>query len=124
MNTPRASLSLSLIAALGLVAWADGALMPGEARLFVDVLDGLDLPAEDRLAAMRSLLVPLSDVRAISLAELSDQDRRQVLRFAYAMANADGSISDKELTVIREIGAHFGFQWVETIEIVGHPIAW
>ncbi len=124
MTTPRANLSLSLIAALGLVAWADGVLMPGEARLFVDVIDGLQLSPEDRVAALRAVLVPASDVKSLPLDGLSDADRRQVLRFAYAMANADGSISDAELTVIREIGRSFGFAWAETIDIVGHPIAW
>ncbi|MCU0654641.1 MAG: hypothetical protein MUF64_04920 [Polyangiaceae bacterium] len=121
---PSSNLALFLIAALGLVAWADGVLMPGEARFFLQVIDGLQLPPDERAAALRSVIVPVAGVQELPAAELSAADQRQVLRFAYAMASADGAISDAELGVIRELGQRFGVSWAETIEIIGHPIAW
>lgn len=121
---PSSNLALFLIAALGLVAWADGVLMPGEASFFLQVIDGLQLPPDERAAALRNVIVPVAGVKALPAAELSAADQQQVLRFAYAMASADGTISDAELGVIREIGQSFGIPWAETIKIIDHPIAW
>lgn len=124
MTMPNPHLALFLLSALGLVAWADGALMPGEARFFLQVIDGLRLSPDERAAALRSVVVPVEGVSALPAVELSEADRHQVLRFAYAMANADGSISDAELGTIREIGLSFGIPWATTLELIGHPVAW
>lgn len=124
MNAERSKVALFMIAALAQIAWADGALLPGEARFFGEVIDGLELPPDELLAAWRSLTGPPRGLQPLPPPELTAQDQRQVLVLGYAMAQADGSISDEELGALRALGQSFGLAWKDVLELVGHPLAW
>jgi tellurite resistance protein len=113
-----------MIAGLAKVAWADGKLLPREAGFFAEVIDGLELDAEARALAWRSIVIPPAETDIFSDASLTPEDHRQVLALSYAMVKIDGDISDEELSAIRALGAAFGMSWKDVLELVGHPLPW
>lgn len=120
---PRTAVALHMLAALAHVAWADGALLPGEARFFTEVIDGLALDPSDAVVAWRHVVIPAADPSAFPPAALTLEDQHQVLRLGYAMAGADGGVSEKELAALRAISLAYGIPWPEALELVGHPLA-
>jgi tellurite resistance protein len=119
----QTAVALHMLAALAHVAWADGALLPGEARFFTEVIDGLALDPADAARAWRLVVSPPRGPEALPPAPLSPADQRQVLRLGYAMAGADGAVSEVELAALRAISVAYGIPWPEALDLVGHPIA-
>lgn len=116
------AIALHMLAALAHVAWADGALLPGEARFFTEVIDGLDLDPADAVGAWRRVVVPDASPGAFPTAPLTLEDQRQVLRLGYAMAGADGAVSEPELAALRAISLAYGIPWPEALDLMGHPL--
>ena len=120
MHSP--AVALHMLAALAHVAWADGALLPGEARFFAEVIDGLAFEPADCSLAWRRVVVPAEAPASFPPAPLSREDQRQVLRLGYAMAGADGGVSEPELAALRAISLSYGIPWPEALELMGHPL--
>ena len=99
-----------LISSLGEVAWADGVLHAREARLFLEVIAGLDLPEKLIADVYRAVLNP--DARTLlDPSQLDEDDRRWILGFGYLMSAADGDVSDVELSVLRGIAKRLDVPW-------------
>jgi uncharacterized tellurite resistance protein B-like protein len=118
----KTAVALHMLAALAHVAWADGALLPGEARFFTEVIDGLDLDPADAVRAWRRVVVPADTPGDFPPAPLSLDDQRQTLRLGYAMAGADGGVSEPELAALRAISLSYNIPWPEALELMGHPL--
>ena len=104
---------------LGAVAYADGVYEPAEAHQVREELGrirGLS-PTGIRtiLAVLERKLVELSTIDVVrsarALRELGDRDlRREVLEVLLRMAAADGTISTREVTTLRQITGALGLQ--------------
>ena len=114
----------TMITALARIAWSDGHLLPGEAEFFASVIEGLELPPEEAAAAWRAIVLGAREDQPLDASELGRADQEQLLKIGYAMAGADGAVSDEELGAIRVLAASCGIGWKEAIAIIEHPVAW
>src|SRR5690242_19239429 len=88
---------------LAAVAWADGKVHPDEADAIVRlaVEEGLELEEIGEIEAATKNPV---DLGVIDKAELSKADRLFVYAVASWMTRLDGSIDDRELSMLRRLG--------------------
>jgi uncharacterized tellurite resistance protein B-like protein len=116
-NNPQ-YVSASLILELGIsVAYADGFIDKKEASQisqFLDYLFTLDPIEAQRLEALKQVLIhqkpSLQNIKKRFQKSLSEADLEKISGFLISVANADGSISQNEIVVLKSIYKAFGIE--------------
>ena len=123
MGANQKDRNILLVAGLSHVAWADDRLHAGEASFFNELIGGLTLDKDEtiRIWQLAMCPVPLAD---LDWSGLATDDKHQFLRFAHAMAEADGGASDSEFNRLQQLAGVLDVPWPEALEIIGHKLAW
>ena len=123
MSAERYDRNFLLVAGLAHVAWADDRLHAGEASFFRELIGGLTLDKDETIRIWELALCPVS-LDDLDWSALVMEDRHQFLRFAHAMAQADGGVSESEFNRLRQLANVLDVAWPEALEIIGHKLAW
>jgi tellurite resistance protein len=112
-----------MVGGLSHIAWADGTLHQEEAGFFRELIDHLHLESIDGQRIWRLVVCPMP-LDQLDWSRFETVDRHQLLKFAYALALADGGASDEEMNRIRELATALDISWKEAVEIIDYKIAW
>jgi uncharacterized tellurite resistance protein B-like protein len=123
MNTNRCDRNYLLVAGLAHVAWTDDRLHAGEASFFRELIGGLTLDKDETIRIWQLTLCPVP-LAELDWSGLTTEDRHQFLRFAHAMAEADGGVSDGEFNRMQQLASALQVPWADALEIIGHKLAW
>src|SRR4051812_48482992 len=92
----------AMVKSLVAVAWADGRLTAAESQVLDGILEAFEIGGADA-DAVRGFAKSPRTLDDVPLTELSADDRRLLLHHAVIVTYVDGTQSDKEVAVLKDL---------------------
>ncbi len=107
----------TMLEALVVVAWADGAMHDQEQAVLTALIAAFELDPLDEQWVRQYAKTPrtLADLPEAGLGQV---ERRDLIQHAITLTHADGEQADAELHTIRQLAARLGVPTQETEEII------